>query len=271
MIANLFYREVDDLLAVVIDSRRLDNLRIESERPGGFARSQLQSPLPLHAVLAVLPYGRLPGGRYGPLMPRLRHLDAGPRLRFHDPVTAARCLELFEVMVEIAAPVVLDGGWAVDCALGEVTREHSDLDVCVPEETVGQIVCALNDHGFQVMEDQLPTRLELRSRAGMGPGVDLHPLAFDHDRNGVQRQLDGSTFTYTAQGLAGEGRILGRRIACLTPEFQLTCHVGYEPDEDDYADVAALCTRFHLEPPGSYREALSLITREHDEPGFGPS
>jgi hypothetical protein len=46
----------------------------------------------------------------------------------------------------------------------------------------------------------------------------------------------------------------------LTPEVQLLCHVGYEPDANDRRDVAALSERFGLIPPAEYSTAQARHT-----------
>jgi hypothetical protein len=76
MVANLLFADADDLLVVAIDSRRLEaKLRVDPERPGGFAWPHLHGPLNLAAVVRVLPYPRRPNGRYPRLPTELRRLD----------------------------------------------------------------------------------------------------------------------------------------------------------------------------------------------------
>ena len=53
-----------------------------------------------------------------------------------------------------------------------------------------------------------------------------------------QPQPDGGIFRYPPEGFGGMGRITGRVLPCLSAEVQLSCHVGYEPDEKDRHDVA---------------------------------
>jgi lincosamide nucleotidyltransferase A/C/D/E len=58
---------------------------------------------------------------------------------------------------------------------------------------------------------------------------------------------------YDVGSLEGSGMIAGRTVRCPLPEFLLRWHTGYEHDEDDARDVAALCRRFGLEVPEQYR------------------
>ena len=249
-VANLLFAKVDDLLVVAIDSRRLrSELRVDAERPGGFAWPHLHGPLNLDAVVAVRPYPRQPDGRYPRLPVDLRLLDCGPPLRFHADMTAAEAVAVLDLLAGAGVEPVVDGGWAVDAVLGRQTRDHGDLDLCVAADQVDRALELLLERGYDLTEDGRPARVELRGRGGLGPQVDIHPLVFDANGNGVQQLGAQSSFTYPAAGLAGRGSIAGRPVRCLTPELQLACHHGYEPDEDDYDDVAQLAAVLGVQPP----------------------
>ena len=68
---------------------------------------------------------------------------------------AARTTRQLRLIAEITAlagtigvPVWLRGGWAVDFALGEVTREHRDIDWFTWAESLPALRAALTGHGF---------------------------------------------------------------------------------------------------------------------------
>ena len=253
MVANLLFAGVDDLLAVAIDSRRLSaRLRLDAERPGGFVWPHLHGPLNMGAVVCVYPYRRRPDGRYPRLPAEFRHLDCGLPVRFHDEMTAAEAMAVLDLLRAAMIDAVVDGGWAVDAVLGRQTRDHGDLDLCLNERDVGGAIQVLAKRGYAVIDDGRPTRVELRSRDGLGPQIDIHPLAFDGEGNGTQDLGNGSAFTYPSAGLAGTGTIADHEVRCLTPELQMECHRGYEPDEDDYDDVAALAALLGVEPPAPF-------------------
>lgn len=250
MVANLLFADVEDLLIVAIDSRRLRaELRLNPEKPGAFAWPHLSGPLNLEAVVGVLPYRRRPDGRYPRLPAEFRRLDCGPSLRFHDDMAAVEVIAVLELLALAGMAPVVDGGWAVDAVLGRQTRNHGDLDLCMDKDQVESAIHLLGERGYTVTEDGRPTRVELRSRGGLGPQVDIHPLLFDPDGNGTQDLGEGSSFTYAAAGLSGAGIVGGRQVCSLTPELQLACHHGYEPDEDDYDDVLALAALLGVDPP----------------------
>ena len=68
----------------------------------------------------------------------------------------------------------LDGGWGVDCLLGEQTRPHSDLDLVLPRADLARVTTLLLSRGYVVIRDGLPTSVALRD--GSGREVDLHPV-----------------------------------------------------------------------------------------------
>jgi lincosamide nucleotidyltransferase A/C/D/E len=142
----------------------------------------------------------------------------------------------------------VDGGWGVDALLGEQTREHDDLDLVVPADSIDTIRDRLRACGFAVERDWLPTALAMRHADGRA--VDLHPVTPAPDGGGDQTQLDGTTrWHYTAPVT---GHIAGQVVLCCSPECQLAAHLGYEPDEHDRADMTLLAQRFGLDLPPAY-------------------
>ncbi|HEU5438595.1 MAG TPA: hypothetical protein VFU88_04840 [Ktedonobacterales bacterium] len=159
--------------------------------------------------------------------------------------------------------VWLDGGWGIDALAGWQTRPHDDLDLVIALDGVDAAIRALAPLGFAVAEDLRPVRIVLR--AGDGRGLDLHTVIFDADGNGHQPQPDGSTFAYTHAGLAGHGTIASQPVRCLTAELQMACHMGYEPDAQDVADLWVLRDHCGLTLPPAY-ERLVVSVREPPSP-----
>ncbi len=160
--------------------------------------------------------------------------------------------EILGTLERAGVKVWLDGGWGVDALLGEQTREHDDLDVVLALDAVTAARNALATLGFIAREDELPTRLVLADARDRR--LDLHPVTFDSAGGGIQRLQDGSSFRYPPTGFYGTGLVGAWPARCLSPETQLLCHTGYEPDEDDVCDVLALCRRFALPLPTLYHE-----------------
>lgn len=162
-----------------------------------------------------------------------------------DVVAAMQSLEAAGV------PTWLDGGWAVDAALGRQTRAHDDLDLVLALEQTDAACAALLPLGYHMHTDERPTRFVLRD--AQDRRIDVHTVTFDAHGNGVQRLPDGRAFSYPPDGFTGLGHVAGSALRCLTPEVQLLCHAGYAPDEQDQHDVRLLCEEFSLPLPEPYR------------------
>ncbi len=76
--------------------------------------------------------------------------------------------------------------------------------------------------------------------------VDFHSYTFDaHGKIvfGVEYPFDS---------LTGTGSIHGYPVKCISPEWMVKFHSGYELDGNDYRDVSALCERFGIALPAEY-------------------
>lgn len=143
--------------------------------------------------------------------------------------------------------VCIDGGWAVDAALGHQSRPHGDLDIALPASEVPLLRNLLGDRGFvEVLRpDSWQHNFVLQDAAGNL--IDVHSYIL---------QPDGSNkggVPYIADHLCGEGVILGTRVRCVPPKWLVEFHTGYTVDQTDWHDVRLLCARFGIKVPEDYR------------------
>lgn len=144
----------------------------------------------------------------------------------------------------------LDGGWAVDALLGEQTRDHDDLDLIVRVADVPAMREALAGDGFALDRGEPHSNFVLRD--GAGREIDVHPVTFDADGNGIYRMESGEDWVFPVDGFAGHGRIGRHEVRCLTADVQMLCHAtGYEPAGTDFHDMHLLNARLgtRLLPP----------------------
>jgi lincosamide nucleotidyltransferase A/C/D/E len=80
-----------------------------------------------------------------------------------------------------------------------------------------------------------------------GRQVDVHPIEFAPNGAAIYRMHDDRDWVYPPGTLTATGRILGRDVACQTPEMQLPHSTGYVLDAMLEQDVRALRERFGLE------------------------
>lgn len=125
----------------------------------------------------------------------------------------------------------------MDAVVGRQTRRHADLDLAVDADQLHAVLDLLAELHFVVTVHWLPVRAELT--APDGRKVDVHPVVFAADGNGVQAGLDDATLHYPADGF-GHGSIAGEPVRCLSAAQQLRFHQGYELRDIDHHDIALL-------------------------------
>ncbi len=167
--------------------------------------------------------------------------------------TSGDVLEFLAFMDELRIRIWLDGGWAVDACLGTQTRTHRDLDIVIEVQHAQVAVAALNDRGYGPVsrDDTRPWNFVLGD-AGRHE-VDFHLIVLDENGNGIYGPAESPEFFFPAASLRGTGSIGDRRVECISPEWLVEFHTGYDVDEDDWADVSALCERFAIPVPEDYR------------------
>lgn len=157
-------------------------------------------------------------------------------------MTADEVVAILDELDAAGIAAWLDGGWGVDALLEEQTRPHDDLDLVVSLDDVPRLREVLARRGYDMLGGAPPESFELVDADGRQ--VDVHPVTWAENGDGIYRMREGGTWPYPARGFEGRGTVAGRRVRCLTPEVQVITHAGYELDENDEADLQALRRRF---------------------------
>ena len=142
--------------------------------------------------------------------------------------------------------VWIDGGWGVDALLGEQTRSHADLDIVVQETEVSLLRHALIDAGHVVVSRDDTRAWNFVMGVPYVRELDFHVVAFDDSGNGVYGPPENGV-AYPAAAFSASGRIGSRAVRCLTAEYQIDSHTGYDLSPKDVADVIALRDRFGVD------------------------
>ena len=129
------------------------------------------------------------------------------------------------------------GGWGVDALVGSETRPHRDLDLAVDAEDLDACMATLADLGYTVETDRLPLRVEVAATGERW--VDVHPVRFDTQGQGIQGDPAGTHFQYPATAFA-VGLLDGRRVRCLSADQQSVFHSGYDLRPQDQHDLRLL-------------------------------
>jgi lincosamide nucleotidyltransferase A/C/D/E len=188
---------------------------------------------------------------FGFVVPDTTRRNRSTTGRFPAKIASVRDDQVLRVLDQLLAETTvawIDGGWGIDALLEHQTRDHADLDLVIDAAAIPRVKSALLAEGFEVVRDWLPTAIAFEHPDGRA--IDLHPVELTPDGGGDQIQLDGkSRFHYAAPTF---GRICDRVVPCCTVETQIASHLGYEPQQQDYADMGALAAKFGYVLPPPY-------------------
>jgi lincosamide nucleotidyltransferase A/C/D/E len=162
--------------------------------------------------------------------------------------TAKDVIEFLQLLDQNLVKVHVDGGWGVDALLGEQTRLHTDLDIAIEHKDVLAVRALLEARGYQdvARDDTRDCNFVLGDEQGRQ--IDIHTYTFDESGNLV------FGVPYPFDSLTGTGSINGYPVKCISQEWMVKFHTGYQLDENDYRDVKVLCQRFGIEVPSEYEE-----------------
>lgn len=166
-------------------------------------------------------------------------------------MTADDVCQVLDLLDACNIGVWLDGGWAVDACLGSQTRRHSDLDIVIEQRHAPAAVAALRDRGYAPVPRDDTRAWNFVLGDDTGHQVDFHVIVLDEHGDGIYGPPENGE-TYPAAALTGTGVVNGRAVACITPQWQVSFHTGYDVDATDWADVSALCKRFGIPVPDDY-------------------
>lgn len=160
-------------------------------------------------------------------------------------------IEIYDLLTENEINVWLDGGWGVDALLEKQTRQHKDIDIVIQEKDVSKLRELLKLRGYIEIKLEQARSHNFVLGDDKGHEIDVHVVVFDDKGNGIYGPVEKGVM-YPAYSFAGKGRINSHEVKCLTAEYQVESHSGYEVKEKDIQDVSALCQRFNIKLPEKY-------------------
>ena len=161
-------------------------------------------------------------------------------------------IDLYSSLENLGVKIWIDGGWSVDALLGEQSRSHQDLDIAIEEKDAPKLKEMLRGRGYKEirLEDARDWNFVLGDKYGRE--LDVHVIVFDSQGNGIYGPKENGEM-YPAGSLTGTGLIEGRTVRCVSAEWMVKFHSGYELRDKDFQDVSALCTKFGIDLPSEYK------------------
>ena len=167
---------------------------------------------------------------------------------------AQTVLSIYNSFERLGVKIWLDGGWGVDALLEYQTRDHNDLDLVIEQKNVQQLRDIFSHFKEIKREIARPHNFVLADE--VGNEIDVHVIEIDQQGDGIYGPKANGEM-YPAASLTGTGKIGDQGVRCISAEWSLKFHSGYELKEKDYRDMNALCTKFNLELPREYEKFRS--------------
>jgi len=179
--------------------------------------------------------------------PYLYHLIA------EDAMTAEDVVSFYDEMERKGVKLWLDGGWGVDALLGKQTRQHGDIDIAILKKNVKVATNYLKSKGYAQIHrsDTSPHNFMLGNN--LAQFVDFHVIQLDEDGNGLYGSHKEGVM-YPADALSGKGNIGNKDVWCISPQWVVNFHSGYQLRGKDYTDVLAICKKFDIKIPAEYEK-----------------
>ena len=162
-------------------------------------------------------------------------------------------IDLYTTLENLGVETWIDGGWGVDALLGAQTRPHKDLDIAIQQKDVPMLRQVLQMRGYRdiKLEDAKAWNFVLGDENSRE--IDVHVIVFDDQGDGLYGPAENGEM-YPAASLTGKGDIEGYTVRCISPEWMVKFHSGYQLKEKDFRDVSALCRKFGIDLPAVYEQ-----------------
>jgi lincosamide nucleotidyltransferase A/C/D/E len=160
-------------------------------------------------------------------------------------------IEFLHLCKENDLDVVIDGGWGVDALLGKQTRPHQDLDIAIDHKDVPKLRELLEQRGFADIPRDDTRDCNFVLGDNDNNKIDIHSYTFNEKGNNI------FGVPYLPEHFTGRGTIGGYPVKCISAEWMIKFHSGYELDENDYHDMLALCQAFDFPLPSEFEKFYS--------------
>ena len=166
-------------------------------------------------------------------------------------MTSRDVIDLYLSLERLGVNIWIDGGWCVDALLGEQSRPHKDLDIAIQQNEVSKLRDELLERGYRDIKVEIARDWNFVLGDEHGREIDVHVIVLNSQGDGIYGPPENGE-KYPSSSLTGSGLIEGRTVRCISPEWMVKFHSGYELQEKDFQDVWALCKKFGIDLPPEY-------------------
>ena len=163
-------------------------------------------------------------------------------------------IQIYTSLKDLGTRIWIDGGWGVDALLGRQTRRHNDLDIVVEKKRLEALRKYFELQQYTEAKPAIARPHNFVLSDHYNNEIDVHVIEIDFDGNGTYGPVENGE-TYPANSLKGRGKIDNIDVDCISAEYVVKFHSGYDLKEKDYQDVLAICNAFNLEIPKNYLRA----------------
>jgi len=160
-------------------------------------------------------------------------------------------IDLYSELNSLDIKIWIDGGWGVDALLSKQTRFHKDLDIVVQQKDIPAIRRLLEAQGYEETKLDIARPHNFVLADNCNHEIDIHVIKLNDEGDGIYGPAENREL-YPAASLTGKGKIGNLEVNCISPEYVVKFHRGYDLKEKDYKDVLAVCKKFDLEIPNEY-------------------
>jgi len=164
---------------------------------------------------------------------------------------AADVVDIYSTLDGLGIQIWIDGGWGVDALLGKQTRSHKDLDIALENQHLVRFEQFLASRGYRRTKREIERPFNFVLADDVGREIDVHVISLDEKGNGNYGPPESGVM-YPADSLTGIGMIHGCAVRCISPQWMVKFHSGYELTEKDYRDVSAICEKYGMAVPEDY-------------------
>jgi lincosamide nucleotidyltransferase A/C/D/E len=168
-------------------------------------------------------------------------------------------IDLYGNLKNLDIKIWIDGGWGVDALLGKQTRFHKDLDIAIQQKDIPVFRKLLGAQRYIEIKPDISRPYNFVLSDDSNHEIDVHVILLNDKGDGIYGPIENGEI-YPAASLTGKGKIGDLEVNCISPEYVVKFHSGYDLKEKDCKDVLAVCEKFDLEIPHEYLQLKQSLT-----------